>query len=224
MNKCFLEIAVFNFESALIADECGADRIELCQNYPVGGVSPTFENIKQVKKNVNIPVNVFIHPRVGNYYYNKEELSEIKKTILFCKELEMNGVVFGVVNSKNEIDFEVCGELVNLALPLSTTFHRAFDGVTNPEETIDKLIECGFNRILTSGKSRIAAENLDLLKKLIEYANDKIIIMPGGGIRSTNASQIIESCKPKEIHTAAITGSNFSADKNEIIKLKNIIS
>lgn len=214
-----LEIACFNLESCLIAQQAGASRIELCSNYELGGITPSKELIVESRNKITIDLFVMIRPRGGNFNYSEKEFLEMQETILFCKENNCDGVVFGILNTNNEVDKERCAKLVSLAKPMQCSFHRAFDECLDPEKALKEISESGFSRILTSGGKGNAIENIPQLKQLVTLAKNNIIVMPGGGIRSQTISKIIEQTGAKEFHSAAITGSSDVADENEIEKM-----
>jgi copper homeostasis protein len=209
-----LEIACFNLESALIAQKSGADRIELCANMSVGGTTPSIEIIEQTKQNLTIDLYVMIRPRGGNFIYSNEEFQQMKDSILQIKKIGVNGFVFGILNT----------ELINLAKPFSCTFHRAFDEVENYKTALEDVISCGFSTILTSGTFPNVMEGKEVLKNLVLQAEKRITIMPGGGLRSSNISELNEITNANWYHSSAITNENETANPEEIIQLKNKIS
>lgn len=212
------EIACFNLRSCLIAQKAGANRIELCENYKAGGVTPSENLISDARRNLQIDLFVMIRPREGNFIYSDPEFQKMKLQIQFCKQNKCNGIVFGILNSENKVDKIRCKELVELAKPLQCTFHRAFDEIENSDEALEDIISCGFARILTSGKQKTAIEGISLIQQLIKKANDRIIIMPGGGIRSENISELKEKINTTEFHSAA-TILGEVADETEIKKI-----
>lgn len=214
-----LEIACFNLESCLIAQQAGAIRIELCSDYQVGGITPSKELIRELRKKITVDLFVMIRPRGGNFIYSENEFLQMQETILFCKEQKCEGVVFGILNENNEVDLERCSKLVSMAKPMQCTFHRAFDECSEPEKALNEISECGFYRILTSGGKGNAIENLSQFKQLIELSKNKITIMPGGGIRSQNILEIIQQTGAKEFHSAAIIDTTVIADEKEIEKM-----
>ena len=214
-----LEIACFNLESCLIAQQAGAIRIELCSDYQVGGITPPKELIRELRKKITVDLFVMIRPRGGNFIYSENEFLQMQETILFCKEQKCEGVVFGILNENNEVDRERCSKLVSMAKPMQCTFHRAFDECSEPEKALNEISECGFYRILTSGGKGNAIENLSQFKQLIELSKNKITIMPGGGIRSQNILEIIQQTGAKEFHSAAIIDTTVIADEKEIEKM-----
>jgi copper homeostasis protein len=202
--KLKYEIACFGFESAMPAQKAGADRIELCSNQPEGGVTPSYGLIDLARKNLHIDLNIIIRPRGGNFVYSDSELSIMENDILICKELGVNGVVFGVLNNDNKVDKTVNSELVKIASPLTTTFHRAFDDTEDAMKALEDIIDCGFTRILTSGQSRTAPEGAKLISELVMASEERIIIMPGGGVRKENINELIKKTKAKEYHSSDI--------------------
>ena len=221
-----LEVCANSYESALNAQKGGAQRIELCEDLAVGGLTPNFELSKKVISELNIPVFILIRPRDGDFNYSGEEFKQIKKDIILFKELGCKGIVSGILTKKdNNIDISRTRELIELSKPLEFTFHRAFDEVLNPIQALHQLIKLKADRILTSGQAETAVKGLDLLKELINIAENKIIIMPGSGV---NINNILEFKKigSKEIHGSFIkdpNNKNSISDFNEIFKCINII-
>ena len=201
--KFLLETIAFNIESCKLAQAAGAHRIELCDNPGEGGTTPSYGFIKAARQILKIDLFPIIRPRGGDFFYSDEEFEIMKTDIQVCKEFSCDGIVFGILNDDATIDKIRCKILVQLAYPMSVTFHRAFDRVTDPSQALEDVIECGFERILTSGFYPTAMEGADNLKKLIQVADERIVIMPGSGIRSFNIKQLMESTNAIEFHTSA---------------------
>jgi copper homeostasis protein len=216
-----IEIACFNLESALIAQNAGADRVELCANMLVGGTTPTIEIIQQARKHLTIDLYVMIRPRGGNFVYSEAEFEQIKSEIETIKKLAVNGFVFGILNEDKTINIKQNKDLVELAKPFSSTFHRAFDEVLNVEKALEDVISCGFSTILTSGTFPNVIEGKEVLKQLVNQANNRIKIMPGGGLRSINISALNEMVNANWYHSSAIIDGSEIANPEEIIQLKN---
>jgi copper homeostasis protein len=198
-----LEIAVFNIESAMMAQAAGANRLELCENPNEGGTTPSYGTLSVVAKNISIPVFPIIRPRGGDFLYTDAELDVMKNDITVCKELGFAGVVIGLLLPDGSVDIERTKILVALAAPMAVTFHRAFDRCNNPIKGLHDIIETGCKRILTSGQVPSAPNALDLLQTLVKEAGDQIIIMPGSGVRGNNISNIKQVTKAKEFHSSA---------------------
>ncbi|KAF2333066.1 copper homeostasis protein CutC [Flavobacterium daemonense] len=223
MKKNQLEIACFNYESALIAQENGADRIELCENMELGGTTPNSILVVKVRESVNIKMHVIIRPRGGDFVYSDEELTEMKQDIKQYKKLGVDGFVFGILKANGKINKRQNRELVHLAHPLSCTFHRAFDVVESLEKGLEDVIDCGFKTILTSGKARNVEEGIFDLELLQKLAKDRIEIMPGGGLRSSNIKLLQDKLQPTFYHSSAITDKSETANPEEIKELRNFL-
>lgn len=220
MKNKDLEIACFNLESAIIAQQYGADRVELCDNMQEGGTTPDFENAQKVRAALSIKMNVMIRPRGGNFVYNDAEFEQMKSEMHQFKKINVDGFVFGILNADNSFDAKRNKELVELASPIPCTFHRAFDVVLNVYESLESVIDCGFKTILTSGQGINVMEGIEVLKILVEKANERVVIMPGGGLRSSNIGTLNQTVKAPFYHSSAITDSGEITNGNEIEKLK----
>ncbi|MAZ29343.1 MAG: copper homeostasis protein CutC [Cytophagaceae bacterium] len=180
-----VEICANSYQSAKAAQHGGAHRIELCSELEVGGVTPSHGLIAKVVCELSIPVHVLIRPRSGNFIYTAAELDVMLRDIEFCKSMGCAGVVTGALDDDGHVDMAFAERLIAASAPLHFTFHRAFDCVQEPVDTLEKLKQLGVQRILTSGLKPKAIEGLDLLKKLKAVAGD-IEIMPGSGINAGN--------------------------------------
>lgn len=206
------EICASSFESARNAQLARANRIELCSELGVGGVTPSYGLIKKVMDELSIENCVLIRPRSGNFTYTDEEFDVMLRDITFCRELGCKGVVTGVLNTDNTIDKERTQQLIEAAGDIDFIYHRAFDCVPNPEEALNLLKTLGVKRILTSGGKKSAVEGLDVLKKLNQQAERKITIMPGGGINPQTILKIKEAGF-NEVH---FSGTVFEKSANEM--------
>lgn len=215
-----IEIACFNLESALISQKTGADRVELCADMSVGGTTPVIETIQHARKNLSIDLYVMIRPRGGNFVYSDSQLEQMKFEIETIKKLGINGFVFGILKEDRTINIEQNKALIDIAKPFPCTFHRAFDEVLDYGQALEDVISCGFSTILTSGTFLYVMEGKEVLKQLVIQANNRIEIMPGGGLRSTNISELNEMVNANWYHSSAITDRSEIANPEEIIQLK----
>jgi copper homeostasis protein len=225
-----LEVCANSFQSAKNAQDAGAHRIELCENLEIGGVTPSQSLLKQVSEELNIPAFILIRPRGGDFVYSKNEFEVMKSNISLCKQLGFHGIVSGVLNTDLTIDIERTAELIALSKPLQFTFHRAFDELINPEESLEQLVNIGANRILTSGQEDTASEGIHLINTLNHLAKIRIIIMAGSGINADNALRF-KSIGLKEIHGSAsiqLTANNSDSLKpktvSDVSKIKAILN
>ncbi len=181
-----IEVCAESHEYAVKAEKAGADRIELCKDLHLDGLTPDYQTAKNTIEKLNIPVFILIRPRKGDFVYSNEEFELMKRDILKFKEIGCKGIVSGILNDDKTINIERTKELVKLSRPLEFTFHRAFDVVKDPLNEIENLVEIGVNRILTSGQKDKAMDGLVLLEKLNSISDKRIIIMPGSGISKNN--------------------------------------
>lgn len=198
-----VEVCANSLESAMNAERAGADRIELCSELGVGGITPSMGLIKLVKKELNIPVHVLIRPRGGHFTYSDTEFEVMKADILACKELGVDGIVSGILMDDFSVDVERTQALVDLTKSLHFTFHRAFDWVADPLEAIKQLEAMGVQTILTSGGETSAEQGINHLDAWQEQTS--LTMMAGGGISTKNA------LKFKDIGLRAIhcSGTSF---------------
>jgi copper homeostasis protein len=201
--KFTLETIAFNIQSCIAAQAAGAHRIELCDNPGEGGTTPSLGFIKAAREKLHIQLFPIIRPRGGDFLYTDEEFEILKADVQLCKDLGCDGVVIGMLNADASIDKIRCSILVNMAYPMSVTFHRAFDRVVNMEQALEDVIEIGCERILTSGCYPTAVEGAKNLQNLISLADDRIIIMPGSGVRASNIAEIASLTGATEFHSSA---------------------
>lgn len=198
-----LEIIGFNIESCLLAQAAGASRIELCDNPGEGGTTPSYGFIKSARKHLQIELYPIIRPRGGDFLYTDAEYEIIKTDLLLCKQLGCDGVVIGILHADGSVDKKRCQRLVDLAYPIGVTFHRAFDRANDPYKALEDIIEIGCERILTSGQKPNAMEGIGCIAKLVKQADERIIIMPGSGVRSDNITVLAEKTAAVEFHSSA---------------------
>ena len=195
-----LEICVDSVESAINAQEAGADRVELCDNLPEGGTTPGYGTIVSARNNLDIGLHVIIRPRGGDFLYSDLEYDIMRRDIEICGESGVNGIVLGILRSGGTIDIERTAMLIEIAYPMTTTFHRAFDMCCEPVQGLEDVIATGASRLLTSGQKNKAQDAPDLIRQLIIQAGERIIVIPGGGIDETNVALIASITRAKEIH------------------------
>ena len=211
-----LEICAFNIKDCINISKFDISRIELCTNKKKGGLTPSKNSIIKSLK-LNIPIHPIIRPRGGNFLYNKTELRQMIESIKFCKNIGCHGVVFGILDKKNKINIKMCKKLKTFCGNMSTTFHRAFDEIADPFDALESIINLKFDRILTSGQKKNAKEGIKLITQLAERSKNRISIMPGSGIRSSNIDLFLKNKNINEIHTSSYSDGKFST--NELKKI-----
>ena len=195
-----VEVCANSFQSALNAQNAGADRIELCSELAVGGITPNYGLLKKVTSELNIPVHVLIRPRSGDFMYGDSEFETMKENIALCKRLNCSGIVSGVLHKDMSVDIIRTKELIDLARPMTFTFHRAFDWTPDPFVAAKKLAAIGVARILTSGQASSAIEGLNMLNQLRNSFGGTILA--AGGIKLENVAQFKVHAF-EEIHLSA---------------------
>ena len=184
------EICANSVASCLAAQEGGAHRVELCAGIPEGGTTPSYGMIRSARESISIALNVIIRPRGGDFLYSEEELREMVYDIRTAKELGADGLVFGCLTLEGEVDMTAMKVLMDAAGDTPVTFHRAFDHSSDPFKALEDIICLGCTRILTSGCRPTALEGASLLSELVRKAGDRIIIMPGCGVKEDNIAEI----------------------------------
>ncbi|MFS4455910.1 copper homeostasis protein CutC [Maribacter sp. 2304DJ31-5] len=209
-----VEVCANSLESALNAQIAGANRIELCAELGVGGITPSYGLLKTIREQVRIPVHVLIRPRSGDFTYSDIDFDIMKRNIALCAELGFDGIVSGVLSRDFRLDVKRTEQLIKASGTLKFTFHRAFDWIRDPFETLERLENLGIDYILTSGQQKSALEGIDLLSRLKEKTN-KTVIMPGAGINAENVHQF----KERGFNAVHLSGSRFEQGLEELPKI-----
>lgn len=196
-----VEICANGVESCLAAQKGGADRVELCAGIPEGGTTPSYGEIKVARRVLTTTrLHVIIRPRGGDFLYTDLEMERMAADIAICRELGVDGVVFGCLNADGTFDLEKNRYLMECSCGMSVTCHRAFDRAVKPEQALEDVIALGFDRILTSGQQPKAEQGIDLLAKLNRQAAGRIILMAGSGVAEQNIRRIHEATCLTEFH------------------------
>lgn len=197
-----IEIATSNFASTKAAVKGGADRIELCSALTEGGLTPSHGYLLHCRKTFQIPLFPIIRVRGGDFLYSEDEFEVMKNDVLFCRQANFDGVVTGFLAEDGSVNKERMSAIVKLAHPMQVTFHRAFDRCKHPFEALEHIIDSGCKRILTSGQQLKAADGAGLIQRLVAAAANRIIIMPGSGVRPENIAALAAKTGAKEFHSS----------------------
>ena len=193
-----LEICTFSLEDAFTAVEAGAERLEVCRDYRVGGLTPPSEWIFALKHSVNIPLVAMVRPRAGNFTYSPDEWAHMQASGLALRKAGAHALVFGGITAKGQLDVPRCKQFIQ-GVGLPCVLHRAFDELSDPTQGLEDAVSAGFSRILTG----YGSVNRRLLQELKRQAGQRIEILPGGGIRSSNAATYTE-LGFRQLHSSAI--------------------
>jgi copper homeostasis protein len=219
-----LEVACFNLESVAVAAQSNADRVEFCAEFNLGGTTPSYADTQKARRLFSKELLVMIRPRGGDFNYSEKEFEAMKHSILEFKDTGIDGFVFGILTQNNQIDFQRNSELVALASPLPCSFHRAIDHTDDYLKAIKTCIEMGFKTILTSGNASKIQLGMEAVQEAIVQFGNQIQLMPGGGLRSSNALKIKDITQASYFHTSGIVDDSEIANLSEINALKNVIS
>jgi copper homeostasis protein len=198
-----LEVIGFDLASCLIAEQYGADRIELCANPHDGGTTPSWGTISAARQATSVQLFPIIRPRGGDFLYSDSEFDAMIADIEQCRQLGCDGVVIGMLLSDGSVDARRCAALIDQAGSMQVTFHRAFDRVQDPMRSLEQIIDLGCTRILTSGLCPTAEMGKDMLRTLVEAAGDRITIMPGSGVRAANIVELADFTGARAFHSSA---------------------
>ena len=198
-----LEVIGFTIGGCQVAQAAGAYRIELCDNAGEGGTSPSYGLIKAARSVLKIQLYPIIRPRSGDFLYSDVEFQMMLDDIRICKKLGCDGIVTGILDSDGSINRHRMYRICELAYPLGVTFHRAFDRTADPFTAMETIIDVGCERILTSGQKTNAFDGIELIKDLVDRAEERIVIMPGSGICSENIKEVANKTGATEFHSSA---------------------
>ena len=212
-----IEICATSIESIINAQNAGAHRLELCENYSVGGVTPSEQFLHEAIKVSSLPINVLIRPKGGDFIFNDQEYDLMIHKINLFKELNVKGFVVGFMEKDKSLNSDILKEFREITKGYELTFHRAFDSLSNQEESLELLIEKDFDRILCSGNKLSAEKGIENLKNYNKISNDRITIMPGGGVNLDNFQKFKKS-NFTEIHLSAINSNDSPHSNFNIIK------
>lgn len=198
-----LEVAADSLASALIAQDGGASRVELCGGLDGGGLTPSFGTLALVRERLRIPLYVLIRPRVGDFVFDEAEVEVMLRDIEYCLRLGCDGVVLGALDRLGHVDQTTMRTLLSSTGAMGVTFHRAFDVCVDPVQALEEVIGLGCERVLTSGQCDTALEGADAIAKLVVQAGARISVMPGAGVGEQNLSDLRARTGAQEFHASA---------------------
>lgn len=216
MGKVQLEICCGSIDDAIQADAGGADRVELCSALFLGGLTPSLGTLQEAKRRVKIPVIMMVRPRSGGFCYTEAEMATMERDVEAAVVNGADGVVFGILEQDGRIDVPRSTRLRELIGGRQAVFHRAFDVTPDPYAALEQLIDMGITRLLTSGQKNSVPEGIDLIKRLIDRAGDRIEVLPGGGIAAYNIKEVVERSGCRQVHLTAwgtVTDSSTQANR-----------
>lgn len=210
-QKYILEISVETLEAALAAERGGADRIELCRELEVGGLTPSAELMLATRANVQIPIFAMVCPRAGGFVYSDEEFAAMRASIRLAKQLQLDGVVMGMLTAEQWVDAWRTRELVELARGMEATFHRAIDEAADLLVALEDVVRTGASRILTSGGKRTALDGAETIAEMVSRSRGRMAILPGAGINASNILLVAEQTGAREFHSGLSTALPYGS-------------
>ncbi len=200
-----LEACVDSVESAILAADAGADRLELCSNLVIGGTTPTPALFNKVRKLCDIKINVLVRPRFGDFYYTEYEFSVIRDEIKQFKDLGTDGIVIGILQKDGNLDVNKMEVLIKEADGIPITLHRAFDVCKDPYQCLEQACDLGIHTILTSGQKNSCLEGKECIKNLVEKSAGRIEIMAGSGVNARVINELLPYSKAPAYHLSGKT-------------------
>ena len=185
------ELCAENLESALAAEEGGADRIELCADLALAGITPPAEMMAEALRILEIPIHVLIRPRAGDFVFSSKEFDCMRRQIEAAKRAGASGIATGILLSSGRVDIDRTRALIDLARPMDVTFHRAFDETADLTQALEDVIETGADSLLTSGGAADVLLGAATIRELAEQAAGRIPLIAGGGLRLENLAQVV---------------------------------
>lgn len=204
-GRVLLEIALESLDDALVARAAGADRIELCAALDLGGLTPSLGALRAIGAAAGVPVLAMIRPRSGGFCYTPRELDVMSRDIAAAVEAGAAGVVFGALGGDRSVDEPACRRLLACCRGCDAVFHRAYDRTRDPFDALERLIDLGFRRVLTSGQQATApppSAGAALVRRLVERAAGRIEVLPAGGIRAGNVAGLLRETGCTQVHAA----------------------
>ena len=192
-----------SLDSALVARDAGADRLELCADLPSGGLTPSPGLTRLAIERTQLPAAVLVRPRRGDFLYSGADIAVMRRDIDYAKSVGAESVAIGCLTPAGDIDRDKTAELVDAAHPLPVVFHRAFDLCREPLHALETLCELGIARLLTSGQAASAEQGAPLIAQLVAQAGERLTVMPGGGIHAGNIRRIAETTGASQFHFSA---------------------
>ena len=213
----------------MAAERGGADRIELCREQNVGGLTPSGDVMKEARQRLRIPICAMIRPRAGDFVYSQREFRTMRDEIWRAQRLEMEGVVLGILTKERRVDVARTRELVEMAEKMEVTFHRAIDETGDLLAALEQIVETGAERILTSGGKPVAREGAETIAKMVTRGRGRVVILPGAGIHAGNVRELVQSIRASEYHAAlssvvANPAQNPKAFEDAVRELRRALS
>lgn len=220
MPRVLLEIAAFDPASALVAADAGADRVELCRDAEVGGLTPPLGWVRDVTAATDVPVVAMVRAHADGWTFTPDQHAAMRDDARAVVEAGAVGVVWGALRPDGTVDDEALAALVEAVAPFPVAVHRAFDAARDLPAALAAVRRAGARRILTGGGPGAALEGAPRLATLVEQAGDAVSVMPGGGVRASNVAEIVRRTGAREVHSGASAPGTTTVDADEVRLLR----
>jgi copper homeostasis protein len=220
MKTIHFELCATSLEAALAAESAGADRVELCSELEIGGLTPSLELIAAAVEALSIPVHVLIRPRGGDFVFSKGEFGQMQRQVEEARDAGARGIVLGVLLPDGRVDIERSRALVELARPMAVTFNRAFDLTPDLSEALEAVIQTGVDSLLTSGGAADVLTGAESIARLSRQADTRIQIIAGGGLRLADIAEVLRRTGGLSLHGSLIRKSDGRVQRIDLRVLK----
>ena len=200
-----IELCAGGIDDVGLAAQCGIPQIELNSGMPMGGLTPPAGLVGAARREFSGSIIAMVRPREGGFQYSRAEFHQMLDDCEFLFSRGMDGVAIGFLQADGTVDEARCRKLRSIFPQKTLVFHKAFDVTPNLPLALQKLIDCGFQRVLTSGGKLTALEGADVLRGLNHLANGAIEILAAGGIRAANVIELLQRSECRQIHSAVRT-------------------
>ncbi len=199
-EQTVLEVIACTVADAVEAKRGGACRLEIVRNLELGGLTPSFDLVREISVAVDLPLRVMVRESVGYGVTNEREIDNLCLAAKRLGELKVDGLVIGYLTN-GVVDLAFCERILSCAPDLKATFHHAFEGARDQLQALQDIKSLyQIDRILSHGGPGSLSEKIARFRKYQELAGPKIKIIAGGGIDLDAISQIRRATSIREFH------------------------
>lgn len=216
------ELCAETAEACIAARLGGANRIEICTNIRVAGLTADRTLIESAIRLSGLPVHVLLRPRADNFVYSQDVFDQVADSLRLAKTIGAAGICIGFLNPNRTVAAGPTRRLVEMAYPMAVTFHRAFDVSRDPEEALETVIDAGCRRVLTSGGASTVLQGAPVLARLVAQADGRVEIAAGGGLTLENASAVARLSGTRHFH-GSLRQSQASAEPELAERIRTMI-
>ena len=206
-NPVLVEVCAGCLSDVIVAHQCGANRIELNQALPLGGLTPSLGLLQAALEQTDLPIIVMIRPRESGFCYSDQEFDTLRRDIDILVTAGAAGIAIGLLQENGQVDVDRCRQIRQQIGKHELVFHRAFDFISDSKSALSTMVELGVDRVMTSGQANSALEGIDQIAQTVAAAAGRIEVLPAAGINSRNVLGLVEATSVNQVH------GSFSAIK-----------